>query len=155
MNEVESAAMWAAYAPRGSGIAIRSSYERLKVAFDPPGPIYIGTVKYLEYETQAVPELNLFDAYLHKRTSFAHERELRIVTERHLAPGFTSSWRTEDGSPPYSGDYISTDLATLIESVHLAPFSPAWFLETVQATATAFGLAAPVVPSVLDERPVY
>jgi hypothetical protein len=155
MNEVESAAMWHLYAKEGYGIAIRSSYTRLRQAISTAQPFYIGVVKYLAYESDPMPEGNLFDPFLHKRTSFAHERELRVITERYVAPGTTTTWRLSEGPPPYFGDYIPTDLGALVESVYLAPSSPHWFVDAVSAAADRFGLTAAVRRSDLDAPPSY
>lgn len=155
INEVESAAMWSLYAKAGYGVAIRSTYTRLRDAIHMDRPFYIGMVDYLDYETQPMPEGNLFDPFLHKRTSFSHERELRVITERYDPPGTTVSWDLADGPPRYTGTYVPVDLGTLIDSVFLAPTSQAWVVEAVGATAERFGLAADVRTSALDTGPSY
>lgn len=155
MNEGQSAAMWKLYSREGYGVAVRSTYDRLKRAIDSPRPFYIGVVRYLAYETDPMPEGNLFDPFLHKRTSFEHERELRVVSERYVAPGTVTSWTVEEGPPPYSGDYVSTDLEVLVEAVYLAPETPGWFVDTVSVAARRFGLAAAIRTSDLDLPPSY
>ena len=39
----------------------------------------IGRVSYVDYNTTIIPEGNAFFAYLHKRQSFEHEREVRAI----------------------------------------------------------------------------
>lgn len=155
INPVESAAMWRLYAGEGCGLAVRSTYRRLTQAFQLDRPIYIGRVQYLRYDTDPMPEGNVFDPFVHKRASFSHEQELRVVTERYVAPGTVTTWEVRDGPPPYFGDYVPTDLGVLIEAVYVAPSSPAWFAETLKETAARFHLASEVRPSDLDQVPNY
>lgn len=155
MNTVESAAMWRLYAYRESGIAVRSTYRALTSSFEIEQPIYVGKVRYLNYDTDPMPEGNLLDPFVHKRASYRHEEELRVVTERYVAPGTTTSWELSKGPPPYFGDYIPTRLDVLIGTVYLAPGSPEWFADMLKATAERFGLTAPVVRSALDATPRY
>ena len=155
MNDVESAAMWRLYAGQGYGIAIQSTLDRLRKAFTLPQPLYIGVVRYLRYDLEPIPEGNLFDPFLHKRASFAHEQELRAITNRYVAPGTIEAWEVAKGPPPYLGDYVATDFAVLIERVYTSPASPSWYTEAVAAAAARFQLAAPVHASDLDLPPSY
>ena len=82
MNECESAAMWKLYSKSNEAVCVQSTYERLHQCLDEK--TYIGEVRYIDYNTEYISEWNSFDAYLHKRRSFAHERELRAIT---ILPG--------------------------------------------------------------------
>src|SRR5215208_3183149 len=58
MNAYESAAMWSVYSRSGEGIAIQSTYGRLRDSFTSPDHkqlVSIGMVKYIDYEQDAVP----------------------------------------------------------------------------------------------------
>lgn len=83
MNDVENAAMWKLYLRTNEGVAIQSTLERLKRSFDSnvEDRVFIGMVKYIEYDKTPIKESNLFHAFLHKRRSFEHERELRAITD--------------------------------------------------------------------------
>jgi hypothetical protein len=155
MNDSESMAMWRMYAATDYGIAIRSTYDRLCQSFSLPQPLYIGTVRYIDYDSDPMPEDNLFNPFLHKRGAFDYERELRAVAARFVPPGTVETWSVDEGPPVYDGDYVSADLDVLIDAVQLAPGMPRWFAETVRHVAQRFGITAPVLVSRLDDRPVY
>jgi hypothetical protein len=74
MNPYESAAMWKLYARTDEAVAIQSTYTRLRAAL--PDDAYVGVVKYIDYDTDSIPEDNVFWPYVHKRKSFEHEKEL-------------------------------------------------------------------------------
>jgi hypothetical protein len=152
MNDYESAAMWSIYSRSGEGIAIQSTYGRLRDSFTTPDPkqdVTIGTVKYIDYEQDAVPESSLLYRCLHKRKSFAYEHELRVLAlDYHLAP-------------TVPGRYIDVTLATLIEAVYVSPKSTDWFTEPVRSMVTGmvtrrdFGRDVLVINSRLDETPLH
>jgi hypothetical protein len=51
MNDEESAAMWKLYLSAKEGMAIRTTFQRLKDSFNnTPQDIYFGKVKYLKIE---------------------------------------------------------------------------------------------------------
>lgn len=86
MNYGESDAMWKLYLKNENGIAIQSTYKRLTESFnDSQNEIYIGKVKYIDYDKWKIPEnskLNAFIPFILKRESFEHEKELRALTSR-------------------------------------------------------------------------
>jgi hypothetical protein len=85
MNEHESAAMWKLYSSSNEAVCIRSTYRRLRRCL--PQCVFVGEVSYIDYETEGFSPRNVFNAIMHKRLSFAHERELRaIFWERHGTP---------------------------------------------------------------------
>ena len=120
MNPSESMAMWQQYAGRGRGIAIASTYARLRDAFSAsPVKIHIGKVRYVDdYATDPEPMTNAFAALLAKRVAFRHEQELRAVAWWHDSS--TGEWfRYGLGDLPagFSGQHIAVDLNTLVEQV--------------------------------------
>jgi hypothetical protein len=62
MNEFESAAMWELYAQRNSGIAIKTTYKRLKQSLDKPTPDPI-KLALVEYNEGWLPEDNLYQIF--------------------------------------------------------------------------------------------
>jgi hypothetical protein len=152
MNNYESAAMWSVYSRSGEGIAIQSTYGQLRDSFTSPDhkqDVTIGMVKYIDYERDAVPESSVLYRYLHKRKSFEHEHELRVLSmDYHLAP-------------IVPGRYIDVTLATLIQAVYVSPKSTDWFTELVSSMVADmvarrdFGRAVPVINSRLDETPLH
>jgi Protein of unknown function (DUF2971) len=74
--------MWKIYASNNAGIAITSTFDHLKKCFNKvKEPIYIGKVKYIKYETEAIEESNYLNFFVHKRKFFSYENELRVLTQ--------------------------------------------------------------------------
>jgi hypothetical protein len=177
-NDVESAAMWNLYLRSGDGIAIRSTFGRLcKSLSDDPHRVYAGLVRYIDYETTAIPEANTFWPFVHKRRSFEHEREVRAVIAEfeyfhNLRARMKSEWRAQalalkeiDDSPdldidevlplPPSGLHIAADLAELIEAVYVAPTAAPWFADLTRSVMHRYDRTEPVHQSSLSADPVY
>ena len=144
-NQHESAAMWKIYLKSDEGIAVRSTFDRLARCFDEDdklNQVCIGRVDYLDYDNAEIPMNNAFYPFVSKRVSFAHEREVRAVImmpAANEAPGLN----------------IHVDLATLVEEVVLAPFSPVWIRELAAAVLRRYSLEAPLRQSRLGEDPLY
>jgi hypothetical protein len=79
MNELESAAMWRLYARSNEAIAIRSKYQLLAQAL--PEKALLGMVRYIDYDTECLPEGNSFYPFVHKRKPFEHEPEVRAIIQ--------------------------------------------------------------------------
>ncbi len=144
--------MWKIYAAEGDGIAVKTSFQSLSTCFTGEENVYIGRVKYVDYQRTFIPEHSGFAPYLFKRQSFEHEREVRAICVKH-----------PQGNAPLAaapdicetGLYLAVDLGKLIQEVVVAPFAEGWFLELTQAVATRFGLEAPIRRSSLAELPVW
>lgn len=81
VNEFESAAMWDLYLKSPEGIAVETTFGRLRDSFsvEPTHRVFIGTVNYIDYDTMPLPWDNSLLLALHKRKSFSHEQELRAL----------------------------------------------------------------------------
>jgi len=165
MNEVESAAMWGLYAQRDQGIAVQSTYAKLaeclpaqtpsRVFESPRFPgkriivkaasIHLGTVVYVEdYKTNSMSTNNILYPFIHKRRSFAHERELRAVilesaqvedpTTGELSPIHAGS------TNPAMGLRVDVSIDDLVEKVLVAPTAPSWFGELVENISAKYNL---------------
>jgi hypothetical protein len=148
MSEHESAGMWKLYARTEEAICIRSKYSALKTLLPPKAEL--GKVAYVDYDTYAMPIDSLLWPFVHKRKSFEHEREVRAVMAEIHDPA-----ETPRPIPPEGGLSIDTDLNKLIEAVHVAPFAPNWFKETVEHTVRKFGFQFPVYHSKIGEKPLW
>jgi len=152
INEYESAAMWKLYLQNNEGIAVQSTFNRLKNSFLGEKEIRIGKVQYIDYETAIIQDDNFFYAFLNKRKSFEHERELRaIVSVTPTAEGIT------DFSKPTidNGIYIPVNLDSLIENIYVAPTCPKWINELIISITNKYELNTDVLQSKLDEKPIY
>ena len=150
MNEVESAAMWQLYAKSGEAIAVRSTFERLDECVG--DTCYIGVVKYVDYDTDVIPTENLFYPYIHKRLSFAHEREVRALIQE--LP--TTEGKLDYQRPPSDeGRWVDVDLAALVSDVFVAPTAPDWLRPLVKDVCAKYGLDKEVRQSAISAQPIY
>ncbi|MEM7132099.1 MAG: hypothetical protein AAF702_37685 [Chloroflexota bacterium] len=154
LNEQESAAMWRLYLKSDEGIAIQSTFARLRDSITDDRTVYIGTVRYIDYETDWFDPINLYEALLHKRKSFEHERELRaVVTAISTGPeereiDFSKSEITD-------GIKIAVNVNMLIENIYVAPDAPTWFTDLVSSIVNRYKYKFNVQQSKLSERPIY
>ena len=149
-NEHESAAMWKLYGQADESVAVEADYQTLADAL--PNTVYLGLVKYIDYDKQWLPEGNTFYPFVHKRKSFEHEREVRAVVQEFP----TDSTGIQTGRKnSLSGIQIDIDAGTLVKCVRISPTSPDWFRDLVDATSRQFGYAFRVLRSDLHSEPVF
>ncbi len=153
MNEHESAAMWKLYLKSDEGVAVQSTYHKLRSAITDDEKVFVGVVKYIDYETEAINAGNLLSPFVHKRKSFEHEREVRAVVTKWPIGGDKGMDFSQE--PIGQGLTIKVDVERLIELIYVAPSSPAWFADLVRAVVQRYGYSFPVVHSKLDEQPVF
>ena len=154
MNNYESAAMWKLYLKSDEGVAIQSTFKRLKENFNQKKsrPVYIGKVRYIDYEKDVMPQSDALSPYIYKRKSFDHERELRAVSYNVQLNGSSvdsSKVKLNDG------DYFPVDLDLLIEQVYVAPIAQEWFYELVKSVTKKYCLNKEIVKSNLTASPLY
>ena len=152
MNEHESAAMWDLYLKSDEGVAIQSTYIKLKKSLTDDENIYLGIVKYLDYDMEYIDSGNLLSPFVHKRKSFEHEREVRALSIK---------WPTEEGGINFEtetidfGIQVKTDLEVLIEKIYVAPNTPSWFADLVQSAVNRYGYEFEVIHSKLNDSPLF
>jgi len=138
INDYESEAMWRLFG-KTEAVAIQSTYRRVRECLS--STIYIGTVRYVDYESEPIPYGWVFEPYLRKRKSFEHEHELRALYQRHHL------------DKQLAGEYEHVNLIELISSVCVAPGSQDWFYELVIKMLKKYGLDIPCMRTKLDEKP--
>lgn len=157
LSKYQSAAMWKLYLQSNEGIAIRSTFGKLKESLKKykDHDVYIGKVNYIRYTKDLIPEGSLF-LYFHKRMSFEHEKELRAVIQ---AFSYDKEGDIDWSKSPHgSGLNVSVNLNILIERIVLAPFCPSWQMEVVKSVLNKYDLKKPVSRSLLyvkGDRIVY
>jgi len=148
-NQTESAAMWELYGEDLSTVAIRTTVEGLKRAFDPQKEyaIAIGDVKYVDFDSERddISEEDMekirrvhsgnadsIGLTLLKRKEFTHEEELRCVVLDGVIPDLL------DEDPNYSANRnvsapvnVPVNVDDLIEEIRLPPQANSWFVRTV------------------------
>ncbi len=137
-NEHESAAMWRLYLKSDEGVAIGSTYAKLRACLD--DSVNIGGVEYIDFENDEI-KLGPVKAALIKRKSFEHEKEWRAVITGQM-----------EGKP---GKGVSIDLETLIEEVRVAPTAAGWFAELVESVCVTYKLKKKVKSSFISLDPPY
>jgi hypothetical protein len=158
-NEGESAAMWKLYLKSGEGVALQSSFGRLRRELDGADRrIHLGKVRYIDYKKRATPAgtphligrcymLGQFAPFIYKRLGFSHENEIRGV--------FQDAWeRPGDPSEAQRGLPITVNVRELVEGVYVAPGTQGWLRDAVQSVLRRFGIDREVRPSEFDEPPI-
>lgn len=157
MNNNESAAMWKLYLKSDEGIAIQSTYKLLQTSILDEENVYLGIVKYIDFQNERLDPQNSLNLYLHKRTSFKHEDELRgiivkmpeRVTRQNMSVGYDYNEETIKG-----GVNIKIDTSTLIEKVYVAPTSPSWYLDLINSIIKKYGHSFDAVNSEINGEPL-
>jgi len=149
-NEHESEAMWRRYSRVGEGIAVKSTFERLGSAIkcDPDIHVFAGLVKYIDYSKDKIPPHNMLLPIMHKRISYKHEQEVRVVL-------FSERFMKNDETLSEAGIDIDLDVETLVEAIYVAPTTPDWVYELVKKVVARYGAAIEVRRSSLDDQPLW
>jgi hypothetical protein len=140
-NDHESAAMWRIYLSGEDGIAIVSSFARLREALSPTAePIVAGKVQYVDDHQGAQPCDDELAPFFCKRKSYEYEREVRLLCRA-------------DDATDQPGRYMAVHLDKLIEKVVIAPSAEAWLLDLVSSVTQKYGLQVPVSASSMLNPP--
>ena len=151
-NDHESDAMWKLYGGDKGGIAIRTTFDSLKTSFTDSTDIYIGQITYVDYDSTSIPEMNYFSAFLHKRKSFEHEREVRAVIA-DFPPLDDNGALSESPDVWDIGRSCTVNLLALIHGVVVSPLAERWLFELVQSVVKKYGLPVPVTHSTISKPP--
>jgi hypothetical protein len=146
--------MWKLYLKSEEGIAIQSSFKRLISCFDhyTENDVYVGKMKYIDYEKDKIPLSNIFYPVVHKRKSFQHEKELRAAIIKFPLREGTLDLNFEVFD---AGLYVPVDLDCLIEKIYVSPVAEEWFKDLVESVMHKYALNKKVAKSSLTSDPVY
>lgn len=151
----ESEAMWRLYCPNESGIAIQTTYEKLAISIESDPTCYIGMVTYLDYESEGFPLNNAFYPVMHKRISFQHEQEVRLVKS------LPEYWKLQEdglqiGDSP-AGVSIDWSPEATIDSIYVNPYAPEFYHDVVRTIVRRIApmLEQQVCWSQMRAAPVY
>lgn len=174
-NDFESAAMWSLYLKSNEGIAIQTTFSKLKKSIIDKETVYIGRIRYIDYENEIIESTyNFFNSVLLKRKSYEHEREIRAVVvkwpivEKNDDESPSASPNQEDnndnlgkmdllGAPSTVGNgiEIQVDVDELVENIFIAPSAPYWFLNVVKNVCIKYGYDFNITKSSLNDSPIY
>ena len=93
--------------------------------------IHIGKIKYIDYDSEGIPEGNLMSPFMYKRKSFEYEDELRalIWTPQHGKNDLMN--RSNNKYAEVKGIYVPVKPGVLIHKVFIAPSAPQWVAELI------------------------
>lgn len=154
MNEHESAAMWKLYLKSNEGIAIQSTYLKLRESITDNEKVFLGVVKYIDYEKEPIDANSMISAFVYKRKSFEHEREIRAIVTK-APPSDGKNGIDFNKETITHGIKIKVDIERLIEKIYVAPNAPNWFSELVSSIVQHYGYNFTVVHSKLSEQPLF
>lgn len=149
-NDVENYAMWKIYAKGTYGLAVQTTYERLKRCFDKAKePVFIGKVAY-DDDCEAFLSNESLKPFLHKRKMYEYENEVRCLYVIPEENGF--NWQEQDTR---DGVFIDVDLDTLIERIYISPYSPKWITDIVTGINKKFNIQKEIVHSTVFDSAEY
>lgn len=169
----ESMALWSMYASQAGGLAIRSSYDAIRLALSDPDPmredspgfprneLYIGRVRYIDFRTAEMPSDNAFWPVIHKRLPYAFEREVRLVMQPFGLNEEVAAAANREGKDSLAvvrdiapaGYDVEIDPAKLIQQVVVAPQAQDWLLDLIRDVTKRYDIQVPVERSNLDADP--
>ena len=121
LSEYESEALWRLYTSSSEGIAIQASYESLVDVARSDNDLYIGCIKYIDYDRESFPADNLLYPAMHKRRAFSHESEVRLLRVE-----------VDDAQQKPKGRNIKVNLPELIRGVYISPYAQEWYADTIR-----------------------
>ena len=153
-GDAESVALWKQYGTEAGAMVIQSTYQKLASAFpdDPEKTVYMGMIKYKNYanpdEHMNFPNdiFNSIPPFFHKRIEYQHEKEVRALI---FSPGKVDDDQNENGIK------IPVDVDKIIEEIRMRPRTQEWITKVVEKLVKKYDLRLKVLPSQLDEKPMY
>ena len=152
-SDFESAAMWNLYSKSNEAIAVQSSFFNLFNCIESDeksSPFYVGLVNYIDYAKDIMELENTLWPFVHKRKSFQHENEIRVVHNYPTKPG--ESWGQRE-TP--LGVWKDVELERLISRIYVSPSSEPWFRELVEKATKRYGLNYEIQQSDINAAPMF
>ena len=138
INNAENYAMWNIYGRGSYGLAIQTTFQRLKQSFQhAENRIHVGKVIYYDEQCEQIPIGKTFAPFLRKRRMYQYEEELRCCTPVCGEAGTEANWEAQD---ELNGIFVPVDLDMLIERIYISPFSPDWFRALIERVNKQFGI---------------
>lgn len=170
MNDEETASMWRIYAAGGEGVAIQSTYGRLRQSFvdtklpDPTDElqevdfnVHIGMIDYLNYDISEILTGDIHHQFMRKPLFYADERELRVIAVLDYFLGAPTSGKAIAFYEEFKrakGLVVGVSLSQLIERVVVSPTSSTdWYLDLVRDVSHRYGFNFCIEKSRLRQIP--
>lgn len=139
----ESGAMWQLYRGKGKEVAIRTTLTDLLDSLPGSQDLTTGCVEYEDYDTMSDFAANRVSPFFHKRPSFSHEHEYRIVlSEFEVADGapLNSKYIAKIDSETPEGKTVPVDPDQLIQEVIVSPVAGGWLVPLLEDVFDTYGL---------------
>lgn len=150
----ESEAMWRLYCGGNDGVAIRSTFSKLRDSIHDPHTM-VSMVHYIDYKSEGLGRHQYdYDPALHKRKAFQHEQEVRVL--RIKQEDFVRAGQDEHFSCDEHVEIVWQPEA-VIDEIVLSPLSPKAYGDVFKGAIERISplLAARMRPSELSEEPQY
>ncbi len=152
VRDHEATDMWNIYLNSQPGVAIHTTFGRLKTSLNSNHEhlVEFSKIHYIDHRTFVDPEAKWPDYMVFKRREFSHESELRAISliDPRSPDRFTCS------TPKNKGSYLSVDLPTLLHRVVLQPRANSDLSDRIKALHARHGLeSVPLAASALDSQP--
>jgi Protein of unknown function (DUF2971) len=170
-SEHESMSMWHEYAENNFGIAVTAIFSDLRKSISNcTQEIFAGSVNYIDYENHTLDLSNGFAPTVHKRKSFEHEREVRLLHwdtelgEEQVLCLWNGQPRIMTQQKPHEelekmivpvGVNINCELSNMIRDIRISPTAPSWFEDAVRSFCELSNLDKPVIRSDLARAPLW
>jgi len=134
MNTKENMRMWGDYTKSPNSVVIKTSYDILKKSI--PDYLNIGVVRYIDYSTERLPSLNLFQYITHKHISYKFENEVRAVAfppagDQSKVDHFQNNLFEKEGSPGFRVFAPLIEVKKFIQEIYFHPRSEAKFRDEI------------------------
>ena len=144
--------MWKIYAKGTYGIAIQTTYDRLKRCFNATDKtVFIGKVTYHAGEREEVTLGNSLLPFLRKRDIYRYENEVRCC---HVIPDDEKAF-TWEAQGTNNGVFINVNIDDLIERIYISPYSPKWIRDIVAGVNEKFSINKEIVHSTVFDLNDY
>jgi hypothetical protein len=156
MNPHENHAMWECYANHPDSVAVRTTYEALRECL--PNYVQMGIIRYIDYGTERLPSMNMFEYIMHKESYYAFECEVRAVASAPVAvvadTHFSENLFAKETEPDFHLYAPMVNLKQLIHGLVLHPEASGDFQVEVDHLCTKSGLPSPEA-SRRNRKPVF
>lgn len=157
MNQHENDAMWKLYTRGPSSVAIRTTFSTLRAHL--PSYVEIGKVRYIDYATERLPTLNMFQYITHKRIQLSFEQEVRAVAFGLLPDDLggvelCANLFTKENDTTFTVYAPPIELSCFIHGVVLHPQATPDFAAEITGLCAAHSLPEPV-QSAMTRGPVF
>lgn len=135
-RDEETASMWELYNDRGKEVAIKTTVGDLRRALRWSDDMIMGCVEYKDYNGGGdLFPITRNSPFFHKRLSFKHEEEFRVVKSEFNLPegvGMEDGLREIVVEKGGAGRAISVNRETLIDEVVVSPVAGGWMRSLVE-----------------------